>query len=529
MSKRRLNTMDLHALLRRLRAGQSDHSIARALHLDRRTVAKYRAWGQAQHLLEGELPDLHQLQLLAKATLDTTPPPPQQRSSVEAYAEQIRTLMAQGLGPYLIYQKLREQPDFTGSEAAVWRMVRKLGPPLTPKVVLRLETPPGEVAQVDFGEVLPLIDPASGKPRRTYLFVMLLAWSRHMYAEFVFDQKIPTWLLCHQHAFEFFGGVPQRLVIDNLKAAILKAYAREREPEVVRAYAECAEHYNFLIDPCLPKKPQHKGKVEKGGVGYIQGSFVPLLDKGLPRPEANQRLWLWLQNVAGEREHGTTHQKPLERFAHERLMLQPLPHIPFDPAEWKRVKLHRDGHVVFEKAFYSAPGERVGQRLWLRAGMSEIRLFSEDFELLVTHRRATQPGERLTRLDHFPPERVAYLGATRTTCQAQADAIGTATAQVIADLLASRPVDKTRTAIRILKLAETYTPARLEAACRRGLTFGDVRHVTLKQILEQKLDELVLPPLPSVLGVAAPTDEALQFVRPAEELTQMILRGVPWN
>jgi transposase len=523
MSNRRLNPMDLHALLRRVRAGNSDHSIAKALHLDRRTVAKYRAWAQQQHLLEGDLPDLHHLQQLAKATLDPTPLPPQNRSSVEAYTEQIRTLMAHGLGPYLIYQKLCEQPDFTGSEAAVWRLVRKLAPPPAPKVTLRLETAPGEVAQVDFGEVPPLRDPATGMSRRTYVFVMVLAWSRHMYAEFVFDQKIPTWLLCHQHAFEFFGGVPQRLVIDNLKAAILKAYARDHDPEVVRAYAECAEHYNFLIDPCLPQKPQHKGKVEKGGVGYIQRSFIPLLVQDLPRPEANRRLWLWLEHIAGEREHGTTHQKPLARFAHERSVLQPLPRTPYDPALWKQVKLHRDGHVVFEKAFYSAPSERIGQHLWLRAGLSEVRLFSEEFELLVTHRRATQPGERLTKLDHFPPERMAYLQNTREQCRAHAEAIGPATAQVIADLLASRPVDKTRTAIRVLKLAETYTPVRLEAACVRGLAFGDVRYVTLKHILEQKLDELVLPPLPHT--PSAP----LQFARPAEELTQLILGGATWN
>lgn len=523
MSNRRLNTMDLHALLRRVRAGESNHRIAKALQIDRRTVAKYRTWAKEQQLLEGTLPDLHQLQTLAKATLEVASPPPQQRSSVEAYTEQIQMLIAQGLGPYLIYQKLHAQPDFRGSEAAVWRLVRKLTPAATPKVTLRLETAPAEVAQVDFGEVPPLLDPATGMPRRTYVFVMVLAWSRHMYAEFVFDQKIPTWLQCHQHAFEFFGGVPKRLVIDNLKAAILKAYAQDHDAEVVRAYAECAEHYNFLIDPCLPKKPQHKGKVEKGGVGYIQRSFVPLMDKDLPRPEANQRLWLWLQHIAGERAHGTTHQKPLARFAQERLLLQPLPQTPFDPASWKQVKLHRDGHVVFEKAFYSAPCERVGQTLWLRAGLSEIRLFSEDFELLVTHRRATQPGERSTKLDHFPPERIGYLGSTRTTCQAQADTIGAATAQVIAELLASRPVDRTRTAIRILKLADTYTPVRLEAACARGLTFGDVRLATLKHILAQQLDELVLPPLP----LAAP--ETLQFARPAEELTQMILGDATWN
>lgn len=345
-----------------------------------------------------------------------------------------------------------------------------------------------------------------------------------MYVEFVFDQKIPTWLLCHQHAFEFFGGVPQRVVLDNLKSAIVKAYTHEHDPEVVRAYAECAEHYGFLIDPCLPKKPEHKGKVERGGVGYVKQSFMPLLPPHTSWREANQRVQPWLLGRAGLRDHGTTHEAPLLRFARiERAALLPLPTQPYDPAVWKHVKLHRDGHVVFEKAYYSAPGEYVGQQLWLRAGLREIRLFSEEFELLVTHRRAMRPGERLTKLDHFPPEQVAYLTTTRESCQAKANAIGNATAQVIAELLASRPVDKLRTALRILKLAEIYTPTRLEAACARGLAFGDVRYITLKHILAQHLEDVVLTPLP------LPAVETLQFARPPAELTEAILGGAQWN
>src|SRR4030095_181634 len=243
-------------------------------------------------------------------------------------------------------------------------------PPTTPKVVLRIETPPGEVAQVDFGEVTPLWDPQTGTLRRTYCFVMVLAWSRHMYVEFVFDQKIPTWLVCQQHAFEFFGGVPQRVVLDNLKAAIIKAYTRDHDPEVVRAYAECAEHYGFLIDPCLPEKPQHKGKVERGGVGYVKQSFMPLLAVNTSLPDANQRVQPWLLGRAGLRDHGTTHEAPLIRFARvERAAVLPLTRQPSAPAVWKTSagdlppQLHRDGHVVFEKAYYSAPGEYVGQQL----------------------------------------------------------------------------------------------------------------------------------------------------------------------
>jgi transposase len=521
---RRLESMDIHTALRRLRAGESIRRVAQALRVDRKTVAKYRDWAEAQGLLAGDLPDLAGLHARLAATWGSAPPP-QNRSSAEDYRDEIKRLLDQGLGPRLIFQKLAERPEFTCSESAVWRLTKKLRPPQSPEAVGRVETPPGEVGQVDFGEVAPLVDPATGAVRRTWAFSLVLGWSRHMYVEFVFDQKLPTWLACHQRAFEFFGGAPRRLVLDNLKPAILRAYAQDRDPQVQRAYAECAEHYGFLIAPCLPAKPQHKGKVERSGVGYVQTSFVPLLPPGTPLPEANRRVRQWLLTTAGLREHGTTHERPLKRFeAVERQALLPLPATPYDPAVWKQVKLHRDGHVVFEKSFYSAPSRLVGQTLWLRAGAAEIRLFSSAYELVATHARATRPGQRLTHLDHLPPHKARGLTATRASCQAQAEAVGPATAQVVAELLADRPLDRLRTALRVLALAETYTPARLEAACARGQAFGDTRLLTLKRVLAEGLDQLTLPmftcPLP---------DEPPAFARPAAELAEAIWGGAAWN
>ena len=523
MKHRRLTTMDIHALLRRFRANESDRRIAKALHLDRKTVAKYRSWAEQEHLLVGPLPDLAELQARLHASFGESQPP-QNQSSVEAYRDEIVIWLSEGKRPRTIYQLLSPRPGFTASESAVRRLIAKVRPPTPPDPVMRLETAPGQVAQVDFGEVGTLIDPHTGQPRKAYVFVMVLAWSRHLYAEFVFDQKILTWLLCHQHAFEWFGGVPARIVLDNLKAAIIRAYAQDHEVEVQRAYAECAEHYDFLIDPCLPARPQHKGKVERG-VGYIQGSFIPLLPAGATLPEANAQLRFWITELAGEREHGTTHQRPYPAFVFtERRTLQPLPPTAYDPGVWKQTKLHRDGHVVFEKAFYSAPYRYLGQTLWLRAGLREIRLFAEDFTLVATHTRATQPGQRLTQLDHFPPNQVAGATASRTTCQTRAAAIGPATAQVVADLLAARPVDKLRTAVRVLHLADTYTPARLEAACQRALAGGEVSWLTLKHILAQDLDRLVLP-----VSLARPPDERLVFARSGAELAAGLAGGAAWK
>jgi transposase len=528
--KERLKVMDLHALLRRLRAGEKDRQVARALALDRKTVRKYREWAAAQQLLGAEpLPDLAALHALAATSLDQAPPPPQNHSRVEAYRDEIAAWLEQGLRPGLIYQKLAERPEFTASESAVWRMTAKLRaaqPPTAGRVFGRLETPPGEVGQLDFGEVTPLVDPVTGTPRRTWAFSLVLGWSRHQYVEFVFDQKLSTWLVCHQHAFEFFGAVPKRLVIDNLKAAILHAYTHDRDAEVQRAYGECAEHYGFLIDPCLPAHPHHKGKVERGGVGYVQSSFRPLLPAGTALPDANQRVRQWLLTKAGLRDHGTTHEAPLARFEKvERTQMLPLPTTPYDPGLWKQVKLHRDGYVVFEKSFYSAPSRLVGQTLWLRAGLQEVRLFADNFRLVATHARAPAPGQRATHPDHLPPEKARGLTVTRASCQAQAEAMGAATAQVVAELLASRPVDRLRTALRVLALAEAYTPSRLEAACTRGLAFGEASLPVLKRILAEGLDAGVFPPP----GVPNPAEAGLVYARPAQELAETILGGAAWN
>jgi transposase len=133
-----------------------------------------------------------------------------------------------------------------------------------------------------------------------------LSWSRHQYVEFVFDQKVETWLRLHRNALAFFGGVPRRLVIDNLKAAIIQAIWDD--PEVQQSYRECAEHYGFLIAPCRPRTPEHKGKVEQGGVHYVKRNGSTELAEvflGGREPttitQANQDVLVWCNTTAGLR------------------------------------------------------------------------------------------------------------------------------------------------------------------------------------------------------------------------------------
>lgn len=532
----RLTTMDLHELLRRLRAGEPERAVSRMLNLSRNTVKGYRQWAEAQGLLQGELPSLADLERLRDTTFQPQPAGPRGRPSLASdYQDEVRTLLDQyGVKPRLIWQQLRERhgASFSLSEAAIWRLTRRLRAAQLPQTVVRLETAPGEVAQVDFGFAGLLRDDQTGQMRKAWVFSLVLGWSRHQYAELVPDQAIVTWLLCHQHAFEFLGGVPRRVILDNLKAAIIRAYSSTHDVEVQRSYRECAEHYGFLIDPCLPRKPQHKGKVERGGIAYLKSSFLPLLPEGTSFNEANRRLRHWLLTTAGQRIHGTTQAMPLARFEQvEHAALLPLPAGPFDPAVWKPAKLQRDGYVSFGRSFYSAPCRLVGQTLWLRAGLREVRLFTGAHELVATHPRASAPGERLTHPEHVPAEKLRGLTASREQCLAEAQAIGPHTTRVVQELLESRPVDRLRSALYVLALAGTFTPARLEAACTRGLAFGDVSSRALKRMLEQGLDQCAWPSAEPVRSA-----EPLRFARSADELAAAILEGVtssqggtPWN
>ena len=516
MPGKRKETMDIREMLRHLRRGQSNRAVAEAMGIDRKTVARYRSWASEQGLLEDCLPPLSELQELVEETLSSSPPP-QNTSSVEPYRKVVGKLRQEGVEIAAIHQRLKER-GFTGSYSSVYRFVRTLEP-RTPDVTVRVETPPGEEAQVDFGYAGKMVDPETGELRRTWAFVMTLSWSRHQYVEFVFDQKVETWLRLHRNAFAFFRGVPERVVIDNLKAGISRVCLHE--PLAQQSYRECAEHYGFLISPCRPRTPRHKGKVEKGGVHYVKRNFL-----GGREPTtltlANRDVRRWALTVAGERVHGTTKERPLERFAFERGTLRSLPDAPYDMAVWKEVKLHRDCYLVFDQAYYSAPFRLVGQKLWVRGGSREVQIFTPDYQLVATHPRAQRPGRRQTHADHLPPHKVPGLMLTREACRQQASKVGSSTRAVVDGLLDHRPEDRLRTAGRLLRLGDRFGPERLEAAAARALRFDDPAYMTIKRILEQGLDLEELPATDSF-------PLAVTFARPPAELVGHLAGGVSWK
>ena len=509
----RLHMNHLRDLIHRLRSGESERRIARDMSLSRTTVRKYRDLAEQHGFLQlaQELPD----EATLLAALGPGPHRPAVASGVEPYHDLVQRFLAQGVELTAIYQRLRDDYGYAGSYSAVRRYVHRVAP-TTPEAVVRVHTAPGEELQVDFGAVGRLYDPAQGRLRPAYVFVATLSFSRHQYAELVFDQKTATWIALHRRAFESFGGVTRRVVPDNLKPAVKKALIHD--PVLGEAYRRLGLHYGFLISPTLPGVPRHKGKVENG-VHYVQRNFMAgqeFVDSHV----ANHRLSHWVQNVAGTRVHGTTHQVPLQVFeATERAALLPLPNAPFTLCEVKPVKVHPDCHVTLGGSYYSVPYRYIGQTLDAYLSERVVELY-HGTDLVATHVRCTVPGQWQTRLDDYPPGKAEYLQRTPARCRQLAAGIGPATQAVVEHLLSERPLDRLRAVQAILRLEDSVGRQRLEAACARAAYYGDMRYRRIKEILNAALDR---EPLPTTDPVRVASSfvfarSATEFFAPAQEV-----------
>lgn len=484
----RLDMRLVQEIIYRLRAGQSERGIARDLKVSRITVREYRQQAEDHGFLapEAPLPDAAQV----AAALGGGRKPPAVVSSVEPYRELVAQWLKEEMEMAAIHQRLVRDHGYTGGYSSVKRFVHRLQPP-EPRVVLRVETAPGAEAQVDFGGVGKLLDPATGKERPAHCFVMTLSYSRHQYLEFTFEQGIPAWIRCHRNAFQSFGGVPAAVVVDNLKAAVIKAQLED--PVLSIPYRRLAQHYDFLVHPCRVRTPEHKGKCENG-VHYVQRNFMPVMH---PRDldQANRLAPQWVTEIAGQRDHGTTHEAPLRRFRERELpALKPLPRDPFELLEVLPLRVHPDWHLRADDNYYSVPYQLVGQEVEAYLGERVVQVY-QGVTLLTTHARATGRGEWVTRKEHAPPDKWIYLERTPGVCRQLAGEVGEHCQAVVESILSKRPADNLRAAQRLVGLREKVGVQRLEAACRRAIHYGDPTYRCVKSILSSGTEQEVLPGL----------------------------------
>ena len=236
MANRRFEMYEYRQVLVRMRLGDSDREIARSGLMGRAKTAALRTTAGEHGWLDPDKPlpdDTVLAEVLAKPAKGGGP-----ASSVEPFRAQILAWREAGIQGTTIYDALVRNHGFSGSYSAVRRFLQGIDS-RSPKATVILDFAPGEAAQVDFGAGPLIADERTGELLKSWVFVMTLCHSRHQYAELIRHQDVETWLACHRRAFEFFGGVPARIIIDNAKCAIVRAC--RRDPEVQRAYAECAE------------------------------------------------------------------------------------------------------------------------------------------------------------------------------------------------------------------------------------------------------------------------------------------------
>lgn len=493
----------LQELVRLHRSGRGARETARMLGMSPNTERLYRLALARAALLDGPEDALPELDELKRAVLAAHPvkTPAQQKSSLADWVPAIEKMAELGAFPKAIYDRLAlEEEAFDGSLSAVkrvWAGWRRKRGVRAEDVVISVETPPGHVAQVDFGYVGMLVDPATKTLRRAWVFTMVLGFSRHMFAKIVFDQRTETWVQLHVEAFAWFGGVPEVIVPDNLKAAVIRAaFAVDRdESGLNRSYVELARHYRFQVDPTPPRDPGKKGKVESG-VKYIKNNFFA------PRTfedaaDAQEGLRRWVLEIAGQREHGTLHVRPLPLFeAEERPALQALPVRPYVPVTWKRATVHPNSHVIFERREYSVPWQHIGKKAWVRATPDSVYLFVEDERVATHDRRGT--GLRSTVEAHLPEGRRELRHRYKGFWIGRAKAISPDVGTYIEEVFASDDVlSKLRVVQAIVTLLEKHPRERAIAACDRARTFGAYSYVAIRDILRQGLD--LVPPTPVLL------------------------------
>jgi transposase len=304
----------------------------------------------------------------------------------------VRMLERHSYSARQIFQRV-QQNGFDGGRTIVTDYVRKIRPPKT-KPYLKLVFAPGECAQVDWGSYGNVR--VGSTSRRLSFFVMVLCHSRMMYVEFTVSQTMEHFLGCHQNAFHFFGSVPHKIMVDNLKSAVLKRTIG-KDPVFNPRYMDFARHYGFKIAPCNVGKGNEKGIVENA-VGYVKKNLLNGLDISdfkIMKPLVQH----WLDTVANVRVHGETGKRPVDMFAEEKQSLQPLPIEPHDVGMVKQARASRQFRVTIDTNRYSVPAQLAGVGLTVKLYPDRLCFYHEN-KLVARHVRSYDRRQDYEHPDH---------------------------------------------------------------------------------------------------------------------------------
>ena len=486
MARRQFDVIDVVEILQHWYAGRSKAEVATSVGVDRGTVRKYVAPAEAEGLVpggppidragwirrvEGWFPELVDARVRSLTF-----------GEINAHRQRISDWLDGEVTVSTVHQRLRDEHGLEAGLTSVRRYVwlefadRDVNPDRV--TVPRPPVEPGSEAQVDYGYLGQWLDPITGRLRKVWAFVMVLACSRHMFVRPVLRMDQTAWVAAHVAAFEFFAGVPARLVPDNLATGVTKPDLYD--PKLNRAYADLAGHYDCLIDPARAGKPKDKPRVERP-MSYIRSSFWR--GRSFDSLEQMQTAAAgWCINVAGQRAHrGLDGAAPLAVFsALEAPALKGLPRDVFELAVWSRPKVASDCHVKVGRALYSVPWKLIGQLLPVRITENELIIYNNDVREVARHLlfHGISGQERIEK-SHRPP--VEHEQQAEQLRQRFAE-LGEVATRFLEGLLKKQRYGK-RQAQRVLGLLSAYQRADVLAAMERAVKYHAYSLSSLERIL----------------------------------------------
>ena len=428
-----------------IKKGYSQRGIAKHLGISRKTVKKYFLQTQADSTVE---PLTYRPKIL------------------EQYKEDIKEWIMSDISSRIIYERLISAYSVDVSYPTVARFVKVFK---KSEVFVPLLSKPGEEAQVDFGYLgrFKITD----KEVKVWCFVMTLSFSRLQYVELVTNQSVNSFLISHQYAFEYFGGVPQTVKIDNLKAGVL--LPNFYESIIQNQYAEFLSHYQSMPITARVRRPQDKGKVESG-VKFVKNNFLKsLVHRNLN--QAKNELILWVEK-ANQRIHGTTKKIPVEQFQHiEKQNLISLPDHRFELYYINRRKVNNYAHIVFENNYYSVPADYASKDVIIKYNQSTLKVFDNQTQIAI-HAIDKGIGNFITQQHHAP---IGKQYKNKEYYLEKAAKIGPYVVDFLNVLIEKKPYEYQRSFNGICHLAKIYDHQKVNLACKRSLAFGAISYLSV--------------------------------------------------
>lgn len=404
---------------------------------------------------------------------------------LDHYKEFIDIQISKELSAKRIFQDIRDQ-GYEGSYDTVKRYVAKIKV-TTAKAYMVLHTLPGEEAQVDFGYIGTI--KINEKHKKAWIFIMVLSYSRYMYVQIVFDQTVKTFIECHRNALKYFGGVPETIKIDNLKAGIIQADFYE--PTVQRTYAAFAAHYGFWAQPCRVYTPTDKGKVEST-VNYVKENCFKGRDFR-DYEEAKAFLEDWLKTIANIRTHGTTKKVPIQVFEQEeKQKLQPLPIEDFIFSQSSTCCVNTNCHISYSGNYYSVPYAYIGQDVEAIEMNNTLKVYYKEKEIALHVLCTDRKGEYITNKEHYPHSKNITSEDIMSRQRKDMAEIGDNALMFFENFIKIDGLKKYdyRTISGILSLLKTYEARTIDYACGRALYYNAYSYKVVKRICEKGIIDL---------------------------------------